>query len=77
LLLQYGFAIEGNKYEHVWLSFGITQCVEDFPFILPAVREKKLSLLRKFRLHHHILNMDIIIFFRLNSWNFYGLPALD
>jgi hypothetical protein len=51
--------------------------VEDFPFILPAVREKKLSLLRKFRLHHHILNMDIIIFFRLNSWNFYGLPALD
>lgn len=72
LLLKYGFAIEGNKYEHLWVSFSITQCVEEFPDVLQKVMEKKLSLLRKFKIHHHILNMDIIIFFRLNSWLFYN-----
>lgn len=76
LLLKYGFAIEGNKYEHLWVSFSITQCVEEFPDVLQKVMEKRLSLLRKFKIHHHILNMDIIIFFRLNSWTFYNQQAV-
>lgn len=77
LLLRYGFAIEGNKYEHAWVSFSIAQCFEDFPDILEKVMDKKLSLLRKFKIHHHILNMDIIIFFRLNNWSFYHEQAVN
>lgn len=76
LLLKYGFAIEGNKYEHLWVSFSIAQCVEEFPDVLQKVMEKKLSLLRKFKIHHHTLNIDIIIFFRLNSWVFYNEQAV-
>jgi len=77
LLLRYGFAIEGNKYEHVWISFNITQCLIDFPDVLDKLMDKKLSLLRKFKIHHHILNLDMIIFFRLNNWMFYNEQAID
>lgn len=45
--------------------------------MLEKVMDKKLSLLRKFKIHHHILNMDIIIFFRLNNWNFYHEQAVN
>jgi hypothetical protein len=29
--LRYGFAIEGNKYEHVWLSFDIVNSLIHYP----------------------------------------------
>ena len=77
LLLHYGFAIEGNKYEHAWLSFNIAQCVGDFPDLLDKVVARKISLFRKFKVYSHRLCMDMVIFFRLNNWAFWGEKAVE
>lgn len=76
LLTHYGFAIEGNKYEHCYVSFNIAECMADFPDTLEKVKEKRVSLLRKFKVYGHRLNIDLIIFFRVNSWTFYGDKAV-
>lgn len=39
--------------------------------------DKKLSLMRKFKIYSHRLNIDMIVFFRLNSWVFYGEKAVE
>jgi len=70
--LRYGFAIEGNKYEHMWLSFDIGNTLVHFPDTLQMLEEKHLSLRRKFKIKINRLNMELILFFRLNSWSFYG-----
>lgn len=77
LLLHYGFAIEGNKYEHISTSFNITQSLEEFPDVLEKVKEKRISLLRKFKVYNHRLNIDLIVFFRLNNWTFYGEKSVE
>lgn len=77
LLLHYGFAIEGNKYEHCWLTFNLTQYLIEFPDVIDNVMDKHLSLLRKFKIYNHRLNIDLIIFFRLNNWLFYGEKAIE
>ena len=33
LLLRYGFAIEGNKYEHYWLSFNVAQNLTEYFYV--------------------------------------------
>jgi hypothetical protein len=76
LLLRYGFAIEGNKYEHVWVSFGVAQGVADFPDVLEGLMAKRLSLRRKFKLYAHRFCLDLLLFFRLNSWTFWGERAV-
>ena len=77
LLLNYGFTIEGNKYEHVWLSFDVAQGLEGFPSVLGTLKVKGLSLRRKFKVYHHRLCLDLIVFFRLNSWSFEGERAVE
>lgn len=49
----------------------------EFPDVIDRVMEKHLSLLRKFKIYNHRLNMDLIIFFRLNNWLFYGEKAVE
>ena len=39
--------------------------------------EKKLSLLRKFKVYGHRFCYDMLVFFRLNSWTFWGEKAVD
>lgn len=36
-----------------------------------------LSVRRKYKINCTRLNIDLIIFFRLNSWNLYGIGSLD
>jgi hypothetical protein len=69
LLLDYGFCIEGNKYEHVWISFDLTEEMRASQGLMKVLQQKKASLHQKFKLYHHILNMDIIIFLRLKAWS--------
>ena len=33
--------------------------------------------MRKFKLYHHRLNLDLIIFFRLNNWTFYEEKTIN
>lgn len=75
--MHYGFAIEGNKYENFKLSFNISQILCDYPGVLEKVVEKKISFERKFKLYNHRLNIDLIIFFRLSNWQFYGEKAVE
>jgi len=42
--MTYGFAIEGNKYENLKISFNITQIIGDYPGMMHKVVEKNLSL---------------------------------
>lgn len=37
----------------------------------------ELSLFRKFKFYAHRLCMDIIVFFRLNNWTFWGSKAVN
>jgi hypothetical protein len=59
------------------MNFNVGDCLSDFPDTLQKIKEKRLSLFRKFKIYHHRLNIDMIIFFRLNSWTFYGENAVD
>lgn len=77
LLLHYGFAIEGNKYQHVWISLTMDKYFSQFPDVLDRVMEKKSSLLRKFKIYNHRLNIDLIIFLRLKHWTFYGEKSVQ
>jgi hypothetical protein len=45
--------------------------------VLEKVMEKKLSLLRKFKLYNHRFNMDLVLYFRLISWHFYGEQSVE
>jgi hypothetical protein len=53
------------------------QCLQEFPDVLESVMAKKLSLLRKFKVQHHIFNLDAVLFFRLNSWAFFHEAAVE
>lgn len=77
LLLNYGFAIEGNKYDHVWLSYPLNDIFKDMPDLMERVQKLGLSIRRKFKVNYTRLNMDLIYFFRLNSWNLYGIGSID
>jgi hypothetical protein len=77
LLLRYGFVLEGNKYEHVWLSFDIVGALVGFPDTVEKLEEKALSLRRKFKIKYNRLNVELIFFFRLNSWSFFGKQSIE
>jgi hypothetical protein len=76
LLLRYGFALEGNKHEHVWLSFDIAGTLIDFPDTISKMKQKNLSLRRKFQIKYNRLNIELIMFFRLNSWFYSGTDSV-
>lgn len=57
LLMRYGFAIEGNKYEHVWLSYDISLPLKYMPDLLKMVQEKGLSLRRNYKIKPTSLNI--------------------
>ena len=37
LLLRYGFAIEGNKYDHVWVTFDLSLILGQMPDLFERV----------------------------------------
>lgn len=69
--------LEGNKYEHVWLSFDIVNSLLGFPDTVKKLEEKALSLRRKFKIKYNRLNVELIFFFRLNSWSFFGKQSVE
>ena len=77
LLLRYGFAIEGNKYDHVWFSYDLGQFLQSMPDLFQKVKELGLSLRRKFRINHTRLNLELIMFHRLLDWSLYSIRSLN
>ena len=77
LLLRYGFAIEGNKYDHVWLSYDLSSSFKQMPDLFERSRKLGLSMRRKFKINHMRFNIDIIIYHRLLRWNLYSLKNLN
>jgi hypothetical protein len=59
------------------MSFDIIGALIGFPDTLSNIENKGLSLRRKYKICHNRLNIDIIMFFRLNSWYFYGIKSVN
>ena len=74
--MRYGFAIEGNKYDHVWLSYDLGSALQGMPDLFQRVKKLGLSLRKKFKINHTKLNLDLIIFHRLLKWNLYNIRNL-
>jgi hypothetical protein len=68
LLLDYGFAIEGNKYEYFSIVINLLDHLKELPNFVAKIASKELPLTTKFKIYHHILNTDIISYYRLLSW---------
>lgn len=47
------------------------------PDLMNRIQKLGLSIRRKYKLNYCRLNMDLILFFRLNSWNLYGIDSLN
>lgn len=61
--MDYGFVIEGNKYEYVSLFPPLTPQMQ----LLNKIASKldKPKTFRKFKIYRHLLNIDLIIYHRL------------
>jgi hypothetical protein len=47
------------------------------PDLMARIQKLGISIRRKYKISHCSLNLDLIIFFRLNSWNLFGINSLD
>jgi hypothetical protein len=68
MLECYGMAIEGNKYEHLWVHIDLLQYLKSYPDILKEMKERKLSHKQKFKLKRREFSMEIMFFCRLINW---------
>lgn len=56
LLLRYGFALENNKYEHVWLRIPMNKTLSQYPDLFKKVQEKGLQIYYKIKIKPYVLN---------------------
>lgn len=61
----------------MWLSYPLDEVLRDMPDLMQRVQVLGLSIRRKFKVNYTRLNLDLIVFFRLNSWNLYSVASLD
>jgi hypothetical protein len=47
------------------------------PELVGRIEKLGLSIRRRYKVNYTRLNLDLIIFFRLNSWELFGLESLD
>lgn len=70
MLECYGMAIEGNKYEHIWVHIDLLPLLKDYPDILLEMRDRCLSHKQKFKLKRREFSMEIMFFSRLVRWRY-------
>lgn len=68
LLLGYGFAFEGNKYEYVSIIENISHLANPYPDLREKLKANEISTIIKFKIYRHLLNIDIITYYRLLSY---------
>ncbi len=68
LLIRYGFSLENNPYEHVWVKIRLGKQIEPYPDLFESIQAKGLSVNYKFKLKSYTLAIEPIIYFRMCGW---------
>lgn len=69
MLECYGMAIEGNKYDHLWVRLDGLRYLASYPDMLELMQNRRLSLKFKFKLKRREFSMEMVLFFRLANWS--------
>lgn len=72
LLLRYGFCLENNKYEHVWVSKSLAKEIGQYPDLFRKIQEKCVSIVMKVKLKPYVLNTEFIVAEKVEKWKMYG-----
>jgi len=70
MLECYGIAIEGNKYEHIWVRIDLLPLLRDYPDILLEMKHRRISQLQRFKLRRREFSQEIMYFSRLVNWRY-------
>jgi hypothetical protein len=57
MLECYGMAIEGNKYEHLWVHIDLLQYIKNYPDMLEEMKKRSLPHKQKFKLKRREFSM--------------------
>ena len=68
LLIRYGFSLEDNPYEHVWIKFKLAKQIEPFPDLFDLIQSKGLSVSYKVKLKSYTFALEPIVYFRVCNW---------
>ena len=75
LLLRYGFCLEDNKYEHVWIKLIMSKHIGQYPDLFKKIQQKGLPITYKFKLRFHTLSTEMLTFFKMTEWKLYTTQA--
>ena len=70
MLECYGMAIEGNKYEHIWVKLDLLPLLHNYPDILLEMKQRRISHQQKFKLKRRESSHEIMYFSRLVRWRY-------
>ena len=69
MLERYGVALEGNKFDHVWVKVDLLRHLEAYPDVLEIMQLRSLSLKRKFKVKRREFCMELLQFIRMTKWS--------
>lgn len=69
MLERYGVALEGNKFDHVWLRVDLLKYLEGYPDVLEVMQLRSLSLKRKFKIKRREFCLELVQFVRTSKWS--------
>ena len=68
LLVRYGFALEDNPYEHVWIKFKMGKEIEPYPDLFEMIQGKGLSVTYKVKLKSYTFALEPLVYLRMCKW---------
>ena len=73
LLMRYGFALEHNKYDHMFLKIDITEQVINDPYLRTVLEEINIRKYKRFKLKRTKFCIELLAYLRSEFWAF-GQP---
>jgi hypothetical protein len=68
LLVRYGFCIEENVHEHVWVKVAMAKFISPYPDLFNSIQAKGLPISYKVKLKPYIFCSELVVFYRMNEW---------
>jgi hypothetical protein len=68
LLVRYGFSLEDNPYEHVWVKFKLGKHIEAYPDLFDLIQSKGLPVNYKVKLKAYTYALETVVYFRMCAW---------
>jgi hypothetical protein len=68
LLVRYGFCLEDNPFEHVWVKCSLRREIEPYPDLFEQVQEKGLPVNYKMKLKGRSFALEPVLLARMSRW---------